>query len=251
VTSGSRTCGRCQRQAAQATSLGWCRAAHSVAVRGPSGRRPRRLLSAVAGDRLGRSVAGLLPRRPHALRDPVEGRGAARLGRPGRRPRLQGADAPRPVAGGSALRHPAAARRAARPRWPPHPQGLARLLLIPSVHLTAETFDHPEQFDPDRFLGPDPPPTRPGCPSAADGAAASAPGSRCSSSTSSSLPSSSDATSAPPKQTKNDSDSAASRSAPPKAQRSSSVRETAPAKRSARPTPTCAGSRSACGFPSR
>ncbi len=33
-------------------------------------------------------------RRPHALRDPVEGRGAARLGRPGGQPRLQGADAP-------------------------------------------------------------------------------------------------------------------------------------------------------------
>ena len=53
---------------------------------------------------LGRPVAKLLPRRPHALRDPVEARGAARLGRPGRRPRLQGADAPRPVAGGSARR---------------------------------------------------------------------------------------------------------------------------------------------------
>src|SRR4029450_13153571 len=44
------------------------------------------------------------PPRPHALRDPVEGRGAARLGRPRRRARLQGADAPRPIAGGSARR---------------------------------------------------------------------------------------------------------------------------------------------------
>ena len=33
-------------------------------------------------------------RRPHALRDPVEGRGAARLGRPGGQPGGQGADAP-------------------------------------------------------------------------------------------------------------------------------------------------------------
>jgi Protein of unknown function (DUF2867). len=37
-----------------------------------------------------------------ALGDPLEGRGAARLGRPGRRPRLGAADAARPVAGGSA-----------------------------------------------------------------------------------------------------------------------------------------------------
>ena len=55
-----------------------------------------------------RPVARIPSRGPRALRDPVEGRGAARLGRPGHRPRLQGADAPRPVAGGSArLPHPA------------------------------------------------------------------------------------------------------------------------------------------------
>src|SRR5215217_2599577 len=39
-----------------------------------------------------------------AAGDPVEGRRAARLGPPGRRPRLQGADAPRPVAGVPARR---------------------------------------------------------------------------------------------------------------------------------------------------
>ena len=60
-----------------------------------------RLVEAIA---VGRPVAAVLPRRPRALRDPVEARGAARLGRPGRRPRLQGADAPRPAAGGSARR---------------------------------------------------------------------------------------------------------------------------------------------------
>ena len=37
--------------------------------------RPRRLPSAGAGDRLGRPVAKSLPRRSHALRDPVEDRG--------------------------------------------------------------------------------------------------------------------------------------------------------------------------------
>ena len=60
----------------------------------------------------------LLRRRPHALRDPVEARGAARLGRPGRRPRRQGADAPRPVAGGSARRpiRPGASTRSPSPR---------------------------------------------------------------------------------------------------------------------------------------
>src|SRR4030095_3201144 len=66
--------------------------------------RPGRLPSAGAAGGLARPVAKLLPRRPHALRDPVEGRGAARLGRPRRRARLQGADAPRPIAGGSARR---------------------------------------------------------------------------------------------------------------------------------------------------
>src|SRR5215204_1361521 len=40
-------------------------------------------------------------RAARALRTPVEDRGAARLGQPGRRRRLQGADAPRAVAGGS------------------------------------------------------------------------------------------------------------------------------------------------------
>ena len=80
ATSGSRTCGRCRRRAARTTS------------------------SAGAAGGLGRPVAKRLSRRPHALGDPVEGRGAARLGRPGRRPRLGGADAPRPVAGGSARR---------------------------------------------------------------------------------------------------------------------------------------------------
>ena len=60
-----------------------------------------RLVQAIAS---GDPSRRLLPRRPHAVRDPVEGRGAARLGRPGRRPRLPGADAPRPVAGGSARR---------------------------------------------------------------------------------------------------------------------------------------------------
>ena len=60
-----------------------------------------RLVAAVG---LGRPVAGLLPRRPRAVRDPLEGREAARLGRPGHRPRLQGTDAPRPLAGGSARR---------------------------------------------------------------------------------------------------------------------------------------------------
>ena len=69
--------------------------------------RPRRLPAAGAGDRLGRPVAGLLPRRPRALGDPLEGRRAARLGRPGRRRRRPGADAPRPAAGGSARRAPA------------------------------------------------------------------------------------------------------------------------------------------------
>ncbi len=39
------------------------------------------------------------------------------------------------------------------------PKGWLASCSIPSVHLTAETFDHPEQFDPDRFLGPDPPNT--------------------------------------------------------------------------------------------
>src|SRR5215211_1833398 len=67
------------------------------------GRRGR-LPSTGAAVCLGRSVSKLLRRGPHALRDPVGGRGAARLGRPGRRPRLQGADAPRPVAGRSARR---------------------------------------------------------------------------------------------------------------------------------------------------
>jgi hypothetical protein len=72
-----------------------------------------RVPSAGAADRLGRPVARLLPRRPHALGDPVEDRGTARLGPPRRRSRLQGADAPRPVAGGSARRHiPPGLRRA-------------------------------------------------------------------------------------------------------------------------------------------
>jgi Protein of unknown function (DUF2867) len=64
--------------------------------------RPGRLPPVGAAVCLGRPVAKLLPRRPHSLRDPVEARGAARLGRPGRRPRLQGAHAPRPAAGGPA-----------------------------------------------------------------------------------------------------------------------------------------------------
>jgi hypothetical protein len=66
--------------------------------------RPGRLPSAGAAGRLPGPVAEFLPPRPDVLRDPVGGRGAARLGRPGRRPRLQGADAPRPVAGRSARR---------------------------------------------------------------------------------------------------------------------------------------------------
>src|SRR5262245_15309614 len=64
--------------------------------------RPGRLPSTGAGDRLGRPGARLPPRRPRALDDPMEGRGAPRLGRPECRPRLQGAHPPRPVAGGSA-----------------------------------------------------------------------------------------------------------------------------------------------------
>src|SRR5918995_1836455 len=42
------------------------------------------------------------PGRPDAVGDSVEGRGAARLGTPGQQPRLGAADAPRPIAGGSA-----------------------------------------------------------------------------------------------------------------------------------------------------
>src|SRR5437016_14281822 len=68
------------------------------------GRRPGRLPSAGAADRLVRPVAKFLLRRPHALRDPAEARGAPRLGRRRRRPRLQGPDATRAVAGGSARR---------------------------------------------------------------------------------------------------------------------------------------------------
>src|SRR6266513_1474886 len=64
--------------------------------------RPGRLPSTDATDRLVRPGAELLPRRPRAVRDPVEGRGAARVGHPGRGARLQGPDAPRPAAGGSA-----------------------------------------------------------------------------------------------------------------------------------------------------
>src|SRR5215216_7455137 len=52
--------------------------------------RPGRLASAGAADRRGRSVEKLVRRRPCALDTPVEGRGAARLGPPGRRPGLQG-----------------------------------------------------------------------------------------------------------------------------------------------------------------
>ena len=61
---------------------------------------PRLVERIAAGDPSQSSSA----RRPRAVRDPVEARGAARLGRPGDRPRLQGADAPRPVAGGPARR---------------------------------------------------------------------------------------------------------------------------------------------------
>src|SRR5262249_24090326 len=56
--------------------------------------RPGRLPSTGAGDRLGRPGARLPPRRPRALDDPMEGRGAPRLGRPECRPRLQGAHPP-------------------------------------------------------------------------------------------------------------------------------------------------------------
>src|SRR6266511_2739612 len=55
-------------------------------------------------------LATFLSRRAHAVRDPGEARGAARLGRSGRRPWLQGADAPRPVASGYA-RYPRARLR--------------------------------------------------------------------------------------------------------------------------------------------
>ena len=75
---------------------------------------PRLVRQFTAGDPSTQPV----PRRPRAVRDPVEGRGAARLGRPGRRPRRARADAPRPLAGGSARRPPGpdfdAASRSAR-----------------------------------------------------------------------------------------------------------------------------------------
>ena len=65
-----------------------------------------RLPSARAPDRLGRPVARLPPLGAHALGDPVEGRGVARVGQPARR--LRGADAPRQAAGGSPRRPPPA-----------------------------------------------------------------------------------------------------------------------------------------------
>ena len=63
--------------------------------------------------RRGRPGAGLLARRPAALGDPLEARGAARLGRPGHRPRLPGADAARAAARGPARARRARIRRAA------------------------------------------------------------------------------------------------------------------------------------------
>src|SRR5260221_13443821 len=64
--------------------------------------RPGRLPSAGAVVGLARRPGPSLRllRRPRALGDPVEGRRAARLGRPGRRPRVGAADAARPVARG-------------------------------------------------------------------------------------------------------------------------------------------------------
>src|SRR5260221_13348246 len=76
--------------------------------------RPGRLPTAGAVAGLARRpVASLrLLRRPRALGDPVEGRRAARLGRPGRRPRGGAAAAARPAAGGPARRPtPARLRR--------------------------------------------------------------------------------------------------------------------------------------------
>ena len=63
-----------------------------------------RVPTAGAGVCLRRPFARFLRPRTRALRDPLEARGAARLGRPGHGPGLQGADAPRPVADGPARR---------------------------------------------------------------------------------------------------------------------------------------------------
>src|SRR5208282_6678909 len=68
----------------------------------PDAGRPRRFPPAGTADGLGRSGARLLPHGPPALDDPMEARGAARLGRPARRPRPGAAHAPRPAAGGPA-----------------------------------------------------------------------------------------------------------------------------------------------------
>src|SRR5438067_613077 len=57
---------------------------------------------ALTVDIVARPFTQFLLGRPHALRDPLEARGAARLGQRRRRPRLTGADPPRPVAGRSA-----------------------------------------------------------------------------------------------------------------------------------------------------
>src|SRR5262249_16195643 len=93
-------------------------------------------------DCVGRPVAELLRRRSHALRDPLEDRRPARMGWPRRRPRLQGADAPRQVAGRSARRPirsgllrtpfhlsvPAPGRAGSRDRQPDHAGGDAHWL---------------------------------------------------------------------------------------------------------------------------
>src|SRR6266550_4285411 len=66
--------------------------------------RPGRLPSAGAAVRFGPPVAEFARSRPHALGAAMEARGSARLGRPGRRPRLQGAHAARTTADRSVRR---------------------------------------------------------------------------------------------------------------------------------------------------
>ena len=70
----------------------------------PDAGRPDDFPRLVDGMASGDPSQNVPPRHPHALGDPVEARRAARLGRPRRGAGLQGADAPRPVAGGSARR---------------------------------------------------------------------------------------------------------------------------------------------------